>query len=91
MNVVFRLPTPELEEDFVKEAEEARAWSASRDTARVGGIRASIYNAVDLEWVEGARRFHEEFAKRRADSSRAKSRRSSRERGHFFIFEPSTT
>src|SRR5690606_27120509 len=43
MNVVFRLPSPELEEKFVAEAKKA-SLVGLKGHRSVGGIRASIYN-----------------------------------------------
>jgi len=62
MNVVWRLPTPALEEAFVKEAE-AQHMVGLKGHRSVGGIRASIYNAVELGWVETLAGFMKDFAK----------------------------
>jgi phosphoserine aminotransferase len=62
MNVVWRLPTPELEDAFVKEAE-AQRMVGLKGHRSVGGIRASIYNAVELGWVESLTSFMKDFAK----------------------------
>ncbi len=51
MNVVFRLPTEELESGFVTDAEAMRMVGLKGHRA-VGGIRASLYNAVEEGWVE---------------------------------------
>ena len=51
MNVVFRLPNEELEAKFVKEAK-AAGMIGLKGHRSVGGIRASIYNAVPMEGVE---------------------------------------
>ena len=51
MNVVFRLPNEELEAKFVKEAK-AAGMIGLKGHRSVGGIRASIYNAVPIEGVE---------------------------------------
>jgi phosphoserine aminotransferase len=64
MNVVWRLPTPELEEAFVKEAT-AEKMIGLKGHRAVGGIRASIYNAVELSWCEALASFMKEFARRR--------------------------
>lgn len=64
MNVVWRLPTPELEEAFVKEAE-AQRMIGLKGHRSVGGIRASIYNAVEPAWVDTLASFMKDFAKRR--------------------------
>ena len=45
MNVVFRLPTEELEEQFVAEAKKA-GMVGLKGHRSVGGIRVSTYNAV---------------------------------------------
>lgn len=60
MNVTFRLPSPELETEFLSAA--ARRSLASLGGHRsVGGIRASIYNAMPTEGVEALRDFMVEF------------------------------
>ena len=51
MNVVFRLPSEELEAKFIKEAK-AAGMIGLKGHRSVGGIRASIYNAVPTEGVE---------------------------------------
>lgn len=51
MNVVFRLPTEELEARFVKEAA-AKNMVGLAGHRSTGGIRASTYNAVPVEAVE---------------------------------------
>lgn len=50
MNVVFNLPTPELEAEFVKKAVENNLMGLKGHKI-VGGIRASIYNAMPMEGV----------------------------------------
>lgn len=60
MNVVFRLPSPEAESRFVAEAAE-RGLHALRGHRSVGGIRASIYNAAPMQWVERLVNFMEQF------------------------------
>jgi phosphoserine aminotransferase len=64
MNVVWRLPTPELEDAFVKESE-AHGMSGLKGHRSVGGIRASIYNAVEPAWVDELASFMKDFAKRK--------------------------
>ncbi|HVJ93334.1 MAG TPA: 3-phosphoserine/phosphohydroxythreonine transaminase [Labilithrix sp.] len=64
MNVVWRLPTPELEELFVKEAIQANMIGLKGHRA-TGGIRASIYNAVEPAWCDALASFMAEFARRR--------------------------
>jgi phosphoserine aminotransferase len=62
MNVVFRLPSQELEEQFLAEAKK-RGMVGLKGHRSVGGIRASIYNAVSYEWVDALAGFMEEFAR----------------------------
>mgnify|MGYP001040526975 CR=1 FL=1 len=63
MNVVWRLPSEALEETFVKEAA-AQKMVGLKGHRSVGGIRASIYNAVELSWCEALASFMKEFAKK---------------------------
>ena len=51
MNVVFRLPTEELEAKFLKEAK-AIGLVGLKGHRSVGGIRASIYNAMPMKGIE---------------------------------------
>lgn len=62
MNVVFRLPSEALEEQFVAEAKK-RGMVGLKGHRSVGGIRVSTYNAVPYEWVDTLSGFMEEFAK----------------------------
>lgn len=62
MNVVFRLPSPELEEQFVASAKKA-GMVGLKGHRSVGGIRVSIYNAVPYEWVDALASFMESFVK----------------------------
>jgi phosphoserine aminotransferase len=62
MNVVFRLPSEALEEKFVAEAKKAKMVGLKGHRA-VGGIRASIYNAVSVEAVTALTTFMADFAK----------------------------
>jgi phosphoserine aminotransferase len=61
MNIPFNLPTPELEAQFVKESE-AAGFIGLKGHKSVGGIRASLYNAVSTEAVEALVGFMEGFA-----------------------------
>jgi phosphoserine aminotransferase len=63
MNVVFRLPSEELEKKFVAEGKERR-MNGLKGHRSVGGIRVSTYNAVSLEWVKAVTDFMEDFVKR---------------------------
>lgn len=62
MNVVFRLPSEELEKQFVADATKA-GMIGLKGHRSVGGIRASIYNAVSVEDVRALVSFMETFAK----------------------------
>lgn len=63
MNVTFRLPTPELDERFVAEAESHGLFGLGGHRS-VGGIRASIYNAFPKEGVERLVSFMSDFSAR---------------------------
>jgi phosphoserine aminotransferase len=60
MNVTFRLPSEELEKQFVAEATKA-GLDGLKGHRSVGGIRASIYNAFPKEGVEALVAFMREF------------------------------
>lgn len=60
MNLTFRLPTEDLEKDFVKAAE-ANGLSGLKGHRSVGGLRASLYNAFPLNGVEALTQFMQEF------------------------------
>ena len=64
MNVPFTLRDASLDADFLAEAE-ARGLSQLKGHRSVGGMRASIYNAMPLEGVEALVAFMEEFRKKR--------------------------
>ncbi len=57
MNVTFRLPDHRARRRFVSQAA-ARGLAELQGHRSVGGIRASIYNAMPLDGVAGARRVH---------------------------------
>lgn len=60
MNVTFRTETPELDDAFVKEAT-AKGFSNLKGHRVVGGMRASIYNAMPVEGVQALVDFMKEF------------------------------
>jgi len=62
MNVVFNLPTPELEAEFVSAAQK-QGMVGLKGHRSVGGIRASIYNAVPVEWTRALADFMNAFHK----------------------------
>lgn len=61
MNVVFRLPSEELEAAFVSESK-AAGLVGLKGHRSVGGIRASIYNATGIPAVEALVGFMKDFA-----------------------------
>lgn len=63
MNVTFRLPSEDLEKQFVEQAT-ARGLSGLKGHRSVGGLRASIYNAFPRKGVEELVAFMNEFADR---------------------------
>jgi phosphoserine aminotransferase len=62
MNVVFNLTTPELEAEFVNAAQK-EGMIGLKGHRSVGGIRASIYNACELAWVQKLADFMAQFKK----------------------------
>ncbi|MBB6430295.1 phosphoserine transaminase [Algisphaera agarilytica] len=63
MNVVFRLPSEELEAKFIAEAA-AQGMDGLKGHRSVGGCRASIYNAMPLEGAQALADFMREFAQK---------------------------
>jgi phosphoserine aminotransferase len=63
MNVTFRLPGDEIEKRFLAEAAE-RKLCELKGHRSVGGIRASIYNAMPMEGARRLAEFMRDFAKR---------------------------
>jgi len=63
MNIPFRLKTEELEEKFLKEAK-ALTMEGLKGHRSVGGIRASLYNAVPMESVKALVAFMDDFEKK---------------------------
>ncbi len=61
MNVTFRLPNEELEKKFIEEAS-SKEMVGLKGHRSVGGIRASIYNALPVEGVEKLCDFMKSFA-----------------------------
>ncbi|HEX4000922.1 MAG TPA: 3-phosphoserine/phosphohydroxythreonine transaminase [Pirellulales bacterium] len=62
MNITFRLPSEDLEKSFVKEAAKLELTELKGHRS-VGGIRASIYNAMPMPGVETLAEFMADFAK----------------------------
>ena len=61
MNVVFRLPSEELEKKFLRESE-AEGMIGLKGHRDVGGCRASLYNALPVEGALSLARFMNDFA-----------------------------
>jgi phosphoserine aminotransferase len=61
MNVVFVTGDANLDKKFIKEAEEAKLINLAGDKY-IGGMRASIYNAMPYEGVEKLVEFMKNFA-----------------------------
>jgi phosphoserine aminotransferase len=63
MNVTFRLPSEALEKQFVAQSREAGMVGLAGHRS-VGGIRASLYNAVSPEACQALASFMNDFAKK---------------------------
>lgn len=63
MNITFRLPSEPLEEQFVKEASR-QGMSGLKGHRSVGGVRASVYNALPMEGAQALADFMREFARK---------------------------
>ena len=63
MNVTFRLPSTELEEKFVREATD-QGLVGLKGHRSVGGLRASIYNAMSYEGCKALADFMQDFLAR---------------------------
>ena len=60
MNLTMRLPSEELEKQFIAQGKEA-GLVGLKGHRSVGGIRFSIYNAMPIEGAQAAARFMKEF------------------------------
>ena len=63
MNVTFRLPSEDMEKQFIKEATTA-GFGGLKGHRSVGGCRASIYNAMPVEGVQALVDFMKAFEKK---------------------------
>ncbi len=61
MNIVFRMPTEDLEKKFIAEASE-QGMIGLKGHRSVGGCRASIYNAMPVEGAKALSNFMDQFA-----------------------------
>jgi phosphoserine aminotransferase len=60
MNITFRLPSEELEKQFVNESKQ-KGMVGLAGHRSVGGIRASVYNAMSLEGCQALADYMDEF------------------------------
>ncbi len=65
MNVTYRLPGDELTDEFIKTAA-AQGMIGLKGYRTVGGIRASIYNAMPLEGCQALASFMKDFASKKS-------------------------
>jgi phosphoserine aminotransferase len=63
MNVTFRLPSEDLEKQFVQDAV-AAGLGGLKGHRSVGGCRASIYNSMPMEGIQALVAFMEAFARK---------------------------
>ena len=64
MNIPFTLADPKLDGEFLKGAEE-RGMMQLKGHRAVGGMRASIYNAMPIEGVKSLVEYMREFEAKR--------------------------
>ncbi len=65
MNITWRLPSEELEKEFLQQAQVNGLYELKGHRS-VGGCRASLYNAVPLEAVQALRDFMLDFMQKHA-------------------------
>jgi phosphoserine aminotransferase len=65
MNVTYRLPSEELTDEFVKTAAKGGMYGL-KGYRTVGGIRASIYNAMPVEGAQSLANFMKDFASKKS-------------------------
>ncbi len=65
MNVVYRLPSEALEDEFLAEAD-SRGLVNLRGHRSVGGVRASLYNAMPMAGAEALADFMQDFRLRKS-------------------------
>jgi len=63
MNVTFRLPGEELEQSFVRESQR-EGLVGLKGHRSVGGLRASLYNALPVESAQALAEFMREFQRK---------------------------
>ena len=65
MNITFRLPSEELTDEFVKTASKNNMVGL-KGYRTVGGIRASLYNAMPVEGAQALSQFMKDFASKKS-------------------------
>src|SRR3954467_9043794 len=65
MNVTYKLPSDELTDEFVKTAAK-QGMRGLKGDRRVGGVRASIYNAMPVEGCQALSSFMKDFASKKS-------------------------
>jgi phosphoserine aminotransferase len=65
MNVTYRLPSDELTDEFIKTAAR-QGMMGLKGYRTVGGIRASIYNAMPLEGAQALASYMNDFASKKS-------------------------
>jgi phosphoserine aminotransferase len=65
MNVTYKLPSDELTDEFVKTASKNKMVGL-KGYRSVGGIRASIYNAMPVEGCQALAQFMKDFASKKS-------------------------
>ncbi len=65
MNVTYRLPSEELTEEFIKTCSKNGMYGL-KGYRTVGGIRASIYNAMPVEGAQSLANFMKDFASKKS-------------------------
>ncbi|RPJ40423.1 MAG: 3-phosphoserine/phosphohydroxythreonine transaminase, partial [Chloroflexi bacterium] len=63
MNIPFRLPAEDLEKLFAKESEK-QGLIGLKGHRSVGGLRASVYNALPLDSARALVQFMDEFQRK---------------------------
>lgn len=65
MNVTYRLPSEELTDEFIKTASK-NGMTSLKGYRTVGGIRASIYNAMPVEGCQALANFMKDYASKKS-------------------------
>ena len=63
MNVVFRLPSEELEAKFIEESKK-EGMLGLKGHRSVGGLRASLYNSLPMDAAKALAEFMKEFERK---------------------------